>query len=490
MESYSYYLDKIGEFGTVTEVKHHIAVVNGLPYAKPREVVVLESEVKGQIFSINRETSEILLFSKEGVRVGSKVARTGEVMEVAVGDELLGRIISPFGRPLVGVLGYTEPQERRKIEIEPSDISSRVRIQRPLLTGVSIVDLAVPLGCGQRELVIGDRKTGKSFFLLNAIKSQVRLGAVAIYCAIARKKSDIKVIGDYLENEGLMANSIIVASSYDDPPSLVFIAPFTAMSIAEYFRDKGRDVVLILDDMTTHAKYYRELSLLSRRFPGRDSYPGDMFYIQAKLLERAGNFTHPEKKEVSITCLPVAETIGEDLDYISTNLMSMTDGHIFFDSGLYYKGRRPAINVSTSVSRVGRQTQGQLQKDINARVSVLLAEYEKLQNLSHFGAELTETVRQTIDVGDKIYSFFEQDYSDLVPQEVQVVLMGLIFNNYFYGKKSEVVKFARKNLIESLTEENARKLVAELAALKSFENLLAQIESKQKEVLKLCKIND
>ena len=296
MESYSYYLDKIGEFGTVTEVKHHIAVVNGLPYAKPREVVVLESEVKGQIFSINRETSEILLFSKEGVRVGSKVARTGEVMEVAVGDELLGRIISPFGRPLVGVLGYTEPQERRKIEIEPSDISSRVRIQRPLLTGVSIVDLAVPLGCGQRELVIGDRKTGKSFFLLNAIKSQVRLGAVAIYCAIARKKSDIKVIGDYLENEGLMANSIIVASSYDDPPSLVFIAPFTAMSIAEYFRDKGRDVVLILDDMTTHAKYYREISLLANRFPGRSSYPGDIFYVHSRLMERAGNF-----KKTSIT---------------------------------------------------------------------------------------------------------------------------------------------------------------------------------------------
>src|SRR3989344_9265247 len=465
MESYSYYLDKIGEFGTVTEVKHHIAVVNGLPYAKPREVVVLESEVKGQIFSINRETSEILLFSKEGVRVGSKVARTGEVMEVAVGDELLGRIISPFGRPLVGVLGYTEPQERSKIEIEPSDISSRVRIQRPLLTGVSIVDLAVPLGCGQLELVIGDRKTGKSFFLLNTIKSQVRLGAVAIYCAIARKKSDIKVIGDYLENEGLMANSIIVASSYDDPPSLVFIAPFTAMSIAEYFRDKGRDVVLILDDMTTHAKYYRELSLLSRRFPGRDSYPGDIFHIHSKLLERAGSF-----EKGSITCLPLAETqMGDMTGYIQTNLMSMTDGHVYFDTGLFFAGRRPAIDPFLSVTRVGRQTQSPLQKDISSRLLTMLSDYEKTTRFVKFGTELGENSRAVLDLGEKIWQFFDQPINEIVPRPLAMVLFAMLISGNFNPKNTQ-------KAIETYDKDKVKKL---LEGCETLDQLINKINNLQ-----------
>lgn len=491
MELFSYYLNKSSEYGVVKELRHHIAVVEGLPFIKPSEVVVFETGARGEVFSIAKDTTEILLYSKVTPPVGTRVTRTGEQLKIPVSENLLGKIVDPFMEIIATNNKFAKnvKVEFRPIHSEDLGISARVRIENPFLTGVSVVDITVPLGKGQRELVIGDRKTGKSSFLLNTIKNQVKLGTVCVYCAIGRKKSDILKIYEFLNKENLMDSSIIVSSSFDDPASTIFLAPYTAMTVSEYFRDKGKDVLVVLDDLTTHAKFYREISILSRRFPGRDSYPGDMFYSHARLLERAGSFKHPKKDVISITCLPVAETVENDLSYIVTNLMGMTDGHIFFDNNLYYKGRRPAINISLSVTRVGRQTQTNLQKEISREITVLLAEYEKVQSLSHFGAELTDTVKRVLDTGEKMYSFFDQDYSVIVPSEVQLTLLALIWSGHFYGKSPSEIKIARDKMLENLPSSVLRGILMKHVTSKNFNELINNVKRSQKEVFDICKIN-
>ena len=486
-KSFQEVLEGIGEYGIVTQIKHHIAVISGLPHVKLSELVLFESGQFGQVFSIEEKFAEVLVFSRTSIKVGTRLTRLQTEIKVPVGSELLGRIIDPFGSPVVGVLGYKRPAEERFIDIEAPGIDRRVKIKRPFLTGVSIVDMSIPLGKGQRELIIGDRKTGKSSFLLNVIKNQVKDGSIAIYCAVGRKKSDIKRIEDVFVKEGIFANSLIVATSYDDPASSIFLCPYTAMTIAEYFRDSGKDVVLVIDDLTTHAKFYREISLLSRRFPGRDSYPGDIFYVHSKLLERAGNFKHSNAEAVSITCLPVAETFEDELSYITTNLMGMTDGHIFFDSNLYYKGVRPAINISFSVTRVGKQTQSPLMKEVNHELSLLLSSYNKMQSLSHFGGEVSQEVKDTLDTGNKIYKFFDQDYSIVVPLEIQLVLLSMIWLKFFYGESENEINNYRKNLILAMADESIKTMIKELLNVTSVVDLFSNVSKKKEEILSICK---
>jgi F-type H+-transporting ATPase subunit alpha len=304
-----------------------------------------------------------------------------------------------------------------------------------MATGVALIDLLIPLGRGQRELVIGDRKTGKTSLLLTTIKKQVDEGVIAIYAAIGKKKSEIKKLQEFFTKEKLIDKMIMVATSSYDSPSLIYETPYAAMSIAEYFRDQGVHSLIILDDLSTHAKFYRELSLLSRRFPGRDSYPGDVFYIHSKLLERAGNFKHPKVGEVSITCLPVIELVEGDLaGYIATNLMGITDGHIYLDSNIYYQGMRPAVNIPLSVTRVGRQTLGKLPREINKVLMAFLSRYDRLQNLSHFGQELTDDVKKALHLGEMIYAFFKQPYEETIPISVQLVILSMLFQNMIEDK--------------------------------------------------------
>src|SRR5258708_6702594 len=294
----------------------------------------------------------------------------------------MGQTINPLGELLDPSLPFTEPQELRDIDAKPVGISGRQKITSPRVTGISLIDLLIPLGRGQRELIIGDRKTGKTSLLMTTIKKQVSEGVIAIYAAIAKKKSDIKRLQEFFVQEQIMDKVIIVATSSYDSPSLIYQTPYAAMAIAEYFRDQGIHSLLILDDLSTHAKFYRELSLLARRFPGRDSYPGDIFYVHSRLLERGGNFKHKTAGEVSITVLPVVEIVeGDFTGYISTNVMGITDGHIYLDSNIYYQGMRPAVNIPLSVTRVGRQTVDKLTRDVNKNLTSFLANYEKLQNL-------------------------------------------------------------------------------------------------------------
>jgi len=320
------------------------------------------------------------------------------------------------------------------------------------------------------------------------IKNQILQGSIVVYAAIGKKKSDIKKLQEFFIKEKLDSSTVFVASDPFDSPSLIYITPYTAMSIAEYFKDQGTDVVVIYDDLSTHAKFYREVALLGGRFPGRDSYPGDIFYIHARLLERAGNFKHPTKGEVAVTAIPIAETVEGDLaGFIATNIMGMTDGHIFFDSDVYYKGRRPAINISLSVTRVGRQTQTPLKREINHEITAFLATHDKMQNYSHFGAELSDKVTTIIRTGEKLQAFFDQHYKVIVPEEVQITLLALIWLHALNDLPDESVSILRNKLIELYQDEDKRKMFSDIMNSANFQDLLLKVTKRKEELLALLK---
>lgn len=485
MNSFQQELNKNGEYGEVLRINYPIVEVNGLPGAKIKEVVVFESGELGQVYDLSLESLRILLFSPQAVKVGTKVTRTNTQIKIPIKKSIFGTIINPFGVPIVSPINDDEVLEYLPIDIAPKSIDKRAKITKPLITGTSVVDIVVPLGKGQRELILGDRKTGKSTFVLSTIMNQIDDGAVIIYAAIGNKKSDIKLLEEQMiNNEKIKKNMITVASSSFDSPGLIFLTPFTAMSLAEYFRDQGRDVLVIMDDLLTHSKFYREFSLLAEAFPGRDSYPGDIFHIHAKLLERAGNFLHPEKGEVSITALPIAQTQDADLTgYIVSNLMSITDGHLFFDSNVYAKGIRPAINTSLSVTRVGKQTQNKIMKDINREVTGLFSVFEKVENLSHFGSEISESVKNTLKLGNKIQYFFTQPEGITFPKEIYLILFSLIWLGIVNSE--DEIENARLKLTESIKIQDNFDFLKSLINTDSFNGLLRLVGNNKTELLKL-----
>ena len=430
MKTFNEYLNESGEIGYVKKVIDVIVYADGLPSGHPGEVVVFEGGQLGQITSLKQDRVEILTFSKTNVKTGEKVTRTGRLITIPVGNELLGRIIDPFGVPLDSDSKSIKTTEIRPIEVLPKGIMGRRILKKQFDTGVGLVDIMVPIAQGQRELIIGDRKTGKTNFLLKTIVSGVQQNNICIYAAIGKKKIDIKKAEEFLKNKGVMDKVIIVASTSQDPSGAIIMTPYSAMTIAEYFRDRGQNTLVILDDLLTHAKFYREVSLLANKFPGRNSYPPDIFYSHARLMERAGNFLI-NNSEIAITCLPVVESSQGDFSgYIQTNIMSMTDGHIFFDNNLFTQGRRPAINPFLSVTRVGKQTQTSSKRSINRELLSFMTLFEKMRNFSHFGAELTDSIKVTLNTGDKLLTIFEQDPSSVIPGNVQVVFLTLVWGGH------------------------------------------------------------
>lgn len=477
MDTFEQLLQKTGEYGMVYQVSHPIVFIEGLPNVKTHEVILFDGGQKGEVFSINRGKIEARTFSHEPIRVGTKVTRTDQLLSVPVGKELLGHTMNPLGEPLDPKDSFTRPTEMRDLDAKPVGIAGRQKITTPLSTGITLIDLLLPLGRGQRELIIGDRKTGKTSVLMTAIKKQVFEGVIAIYAAIAKKKSDIKKLQQFFIDEKIMGNIIIVATSSYDSPSLIYQTPYAAMAIAEYFRDQGMHTLVILDDLSTHAKFYRELSLLARRFPGRDSYPGDIFYSHSKLLERAGNFKHPTVGEVSISCLPVIEIVeGDFTGYISTNVMGITDGHIYLDTNIYYQGMRPAVNIPLSVTRVGRQTLDKLSREINKDLTSFLSEFNKLQTISHFGQELTDDVKKKLRIGEMVNKFFNQPYQVTVPRQVQLVILSMILQDMVPTK--EDLEKAKTTLIAASYDRGKQKILYDLTNtkdLKAFnENILKE----------------
>ena len=420
------YLNETGETGYVQMISHPVVYIAGLPEAKINEVILFKNGEIGWVLSLPEDMVEVLLLSVHPLKIGTQVVRTNSLLQLPVGENQLGQTINALGRSL----DKTEPihyDEMRAVESLAPGIDKREKITEPLETGIVVVDLTVPLGKGQRELVIGDRKTGKSEFLLQTMLTQAKRGSVCIYACVGKKRIDIKKVEGFIQRNNIAESCILVASSSSDALGMIYLTPYSAMTIAEFFRDRGRNVLLIMDDLTTHAKFYREVSLLSKKFPGRASYPGDIFYTHSRLLERAGNFKS-STGPVSITCLPVAETVEGDISgYIQTNLMSITDGHVYFDMEIFDTGRRPAINYFLSVTRVGRQTQSKVRWGINRELFSFLTLYEKTQAFVHFGAEINEGIKSTLTMGDKLFTFFNQPMGQIIQLNVQIILFCLIW---------------------------------------------------------------
>lgn len=472
MADYKKYLEKSSEIGKVESVVGSIVYVSGLPGVRLSEMVEFETGQLGMVVSLKPGEVEVLMLSEVVPWVGIGVARTGSGISVTVGEELLGQAIDAVGKSLEDGVAIKNLSEQRLIDAEPLPIYARKKITKQMETGIMIVDLLIPIGRGQRELVLGDRKTGKSLLTVKAAVAQSKLGNVCVYATIGKKKAEIKRIHEYFKKAKVMKNIVLVGSSSQDCPGEIYLTPYTAMAIAEYFRDKGRDVVVVLDDLSTHAKFYREISLLGRRFPGRDSYPGNIFYTHSKLLERAGNFM-----QAAITCLPVVETTQGDLTgYIQTNLMSMTDGHVYFDADLFAAGRRPAINPFVSVTRVGHQTQSKLVREISQMTIEALADYDKTQAFVRFGAELSDNSRQILALGERLLKFFDQPADLIVPVNIQIVMWAMLWQGL--GNEIKIEKVCEKYAIDTAFRTQINNLLINSDGTKSLFSNLSTVSEK------------
>lgn len=491
MKSFQEHLEFTNEVGFVEAVNNSVISVSGLPKAMPQELIMLETGEMGYILNLHKDLCDVLLFEKIPIKTGIKVARIDKTLSIALSPELLGKSIDPFGKPLDKSIDLQlNNAVERIVDISPNGIGSRNRISTTLETGVALVDLILPLGKGQRELIVGDRKTGKTNFLLQSMVMQARLGAVCVYVAIGKKQSNYKAIEEYMKTQGIYDSCVLVASSAEDTAAKIFLSPYSGMTIAEYFLSVGKDVFIILDDLTTHAKYYRQISLLVKRFPGRNSYPADIFYAHSRLLERAGNFkiqTDSGISERSITCFPVADTLQGDLSgYIQTNLMSMTDGHLYFDIDLYGKGRRPPIHPFLSVTRIGRQTQDSLRQTLSREIFSFLSLHEKMQNFSHFGAEVSGTVADTLKTGMKITAFFDYLSQKVLRLELQIFLFTLLWVDIWREKTIDDMKKDMDRIMDLYSKDEILQAEVKLMikSSDSFNKLLGSVRGKPDEFYK------
>lgn len=432
IRSFNWAKTHIKDTGRVVKTSASYVWVEGITGAFIGEVVSFATGTHGVVTKLDRPM-QVMSFSHTPLIVDTKVARTGEALHVSVGDGLWGETVD--------ALGHLEDEEKHKshetkncpVEVTAGDISTRAEISEFCPTGVAIVDLMTPLGKGQRELIIGDQKTGKTQFILQTVITQAKSGTKCVVALIGKQQTEIARIEALLTNAGVRKNVIIVAEPARSVASRIFITPYTAMSFAEHFRDRGHDILVVLDDLSYHALRYREMALLGDAYPGRDAYPGDIFYVHSRLLERAGSFSVNGKK-VTITCLAVVETVEGDLTgYIQTNLMSMTDGHLFFDKNLFYEGIRPAINVFISVTRVGRQTQPKPLKEMGRKILDVMSRYTDLKRFLRFGPELTPDSQETILLAQRIKNFFIQRDVSLSPAE-ESTLVDLLFSGMWDGK--------------------------------------------------------
>jgi len=411
------------EVGAVTSVATGIAKVSGLPGVGFDELVMFPGDVPGIAFNVDEdEIGVVLLGDYEHLHAGDEVQRTGRVMDVAVGDGLLGRVIDPLGRPLDGY-GPVECSERLPIERPAPHIMDRAPVTVPLQTGLKVIDALIPVGRGQRELILGDRQTGKTAIAIDTILNQRGKNVLCVYCAIGQRASAVAKAVANLREKGAMEYTVVVVAEGNDAPGVAYITPYAATSIAEHFMEVGRDVLIVYDDLTHHARSYRELSLLLRRPPGREAFPGDIFYIHSRLLERATHLRQ-ELGGGSLTALPIIETEAQDISaYIPTNLISITDGQIYLSPSLFELGMLPAVDVGKSVSRVGGQAQLAAYRAVAGDLKLAYAQFEELETFSRFGARLDEDTRKTIEHGRRIRACLKQPELAPVPVPAQIAVL-------------------------------------------------------------------
>ena len=450
------------EMGTITSVSAGIARVSGLPGVGSDELVSFPGELFGIAFNIDPdEIGVVLLGEYYHLHAGDEVRRTGRVMDVPVGDGILGRVIDPLGRPLDGQ-GSVAASGRLPIERPAASIMDRAPVTVPLQTGLKVIDALIPIGRGQRELILGDRQTGKTAIAIDTILNQRGKDVLCVYCAIGQRGAAIaKAVATFRQKKA-MAYTTVVVTEGNDPPGLAYIAPYAATSIAEYFMEQGRDVLIVYDDLTHHARAYRELSLLLRRPPGREAFPGDIFYIHSRLLERATHLCQ-EKGGGSLTALPIIETEAQNISaYIPTNLISITDGQIYLSPSLFALGVLPAVDVGKSVSRVGGKAQQAAYRTVAGDLKLAYAQFEELEAFARFGARLDEANRKVIEHGQRIRACLKQtEFSPVSVVNQLAVLLALtagLFDHIPLELMKEAEQAIRRAMVQIPAAEVSKRL--------------------------------
>ena len=471
---------KSDEVGTVTSVGDGIAKVYGLDQAMAGELVSFDNGILGLVLNLEEDSVGIAVFGEDSlVLEGDKVKRTGKIAQVGVGDSMLGRVVDGLGIPVDGK-GEIESAEFKPVEIKAPGVISRKSVSEPLQTGIKAIDSMIPIGRGQRELILGDRQTGKTAIAVDTIINQKGKGVYCVYVAIGQKQSTVAQVVEKLKENGAFEYTTVVAANASDPAPYQFLSPFTGCAIGEYFRDNGKHALVIYDDLTKHAYSYRQLSLLLRRPPGREAYPGDVFYLHSRLLERAAKMSD-ELGGGSLTALPIIETQAGDVSaYIPTNVISITDGQIFLETDLFYSGVRPAINVGLSVSRVGGSAQVKSMKKVAGTLRLDLAQYREVEAFSQFASDLDDATKAQLERGSRLVEALKQGQYVPLPVEKQVLLAFAVTNGYaddiepdkvleFEEKLYEYFEANHKDLLNSLQSEYSDDLISSIkSALDKF----------------------
>jgi F-type H+-transporting ATPase subunit alpha len=483
IENYKKSLD-IKTSGSVVEVGDGIARIYGLSNAKAGELLEFPNGIKGMVLNLEENNvGAVLLGDPTGVKEGDEVRATGEVAAVPAGEGLLGRVVNALGEPIDGK-GDIKVERMMTLERKAHGIIARKPVHEPLQTGIKSIDGMVPIGRGQRELIIGDRQTGKTAVALDAIINQKGTGVKCIYVAIGQRRSTVAQIVKKLENAGAMDYTIVVAATASEPAPLQYMAPYCGVSMGEYFMDKGEHVLIVYDDLSKHAVAYREMSLLLKRPPGREAYPGDVFYLHSRLLERAAKISD-ELGAGSITALPIIETQAGDVSaFIPTNVISITDGQIFLDSELFNSGFRPAINAGISVSRVGGSAQIKAMKQVAAKVKLELAQYSELLTFAQFGSDLDKATKAQLERGHRIMEILKQEQYRPYKVEEQVVSFYMVINGYLDDIEIKDVRRFEEEIITELRDNTT--VLADILANKALND---DIESKLKQSIEGLKKN-
>lgn len=464
--------------GTVVEVGDGIALVHGLDKAMQAELLIFPNDVYGMVQNLNNDSVGVILLGDSSlVSEGDTVKCTGRILEIPVGEGFIGRVVNPLGQPLDGK-GTIKANGTRPIEQKATGVMQRQSVNVPLQTGIKVLDALVPIGRGQRELIIGDRQTGKTSIAIDTILNQKGKDVICIYVAIGQKESSVSNIYETLKKYDAMDYSIIVDASASNPGPLLYLAPYAGVTLGEYFMFQGKDVLIVYDDLTKHAVAYRELSLLLKRAPGREAYPGDVFYLHSRLLERAARLS-ADLGGGSITALPIIETQAGDISaYIPTNVISITDGQIYLQADYFYKGIRPAINAGLSVSRVGGAAQTKAIKKVSGTLRLDLASYRELESFSQFGSDIDPATKARLDRGERTVEILKQGLHETIPMANEAVVLYCLTKGFLDNIDVEnILKFERELYRQlNITEEgknivnyiNEQKVLPDSEVLDSF----------------------
>ena len=447
--------------GHVVQVGDGIALVHGLKKAMSSELLVFPNDVYGMVQNLEEDVvGAILLGESSKIEEGDLVKCTGRILEVPVGEEFLGRVVNPLGQPIDG-LGSIKSDKTRPIEVKATGVMDRSPVDTPLQTGIKVLDALVPIGRGQRELIIGDRQTGKTSIAVDTILNQKDTGVICIYVAIGQKESTVSSVYETLKDNDAMKYSIIVSASASSPAPLLYLAPYAGVSMAEYFMHQGKDVLIIYDDLSKHAVAYREMSLLLKRPPGREAYPGDVFYLHSRLLERAAKL-NDELGGGSITALPIIETQAGDISaYIPTNVISITDGQIYLQADYFYKGVRPAINAGLSVSRVGGAAQTKAIKKVSGTLRLDLASYRELEAFTQFGSDLDASTKARLERGKRTQEVLKQGLHETISMEEETMILYALTQGFLDNIEIENLKKFEDELYRDMKINTQGKEIAE-----------------------------